>query len=179
MRTVLKGKRIILRKLKPSDASSIAKYANDKGVYRYTLRIPYPYKLKDAKDFIKITNKEWKKGTKYRFGIVFNKEVIGTISLEDIKQDHKKAELGYWIGRPFWGKGITSEAVHLILDFAFNDLKLNRISAYTFTPNKASQKVLLKNGFKKEGLVRENVQKDGKFYDDYVFGLLKKEYKKK
>jgi len=112
-----------------------------------------------------------KKGEKFILAII-NNQVVGCVSLDNLTKNHK-AELGYWLTESYWGQGIVSEAVKQIVDHGFNKLKLKRIYAYTFTPNKASQKVLLKNGFTKEGLHKKDVLKDGKYIDIITFAKVR------
>jgi len=84
-----------------------------------------------------------------------------------------RAEIGYWLAKPFWGQGIMSAVVGAICDFAFGDWKLVRITAHVFTSNEASSRVLEKNGFEYEGLLRKHHQKDGKFIDSKLYALVK------
>ena len=81
------------------------------------------------------------------------------------------AEIGYWLGEPYWGRGIGSAAVEKLVQHGFHKLNLMRIQAAVFSYNEPSIHVLLKNGFKHEGVMRKKVFKDGKFHDEYLFGL--------
>ena len=168
----IKTKKFTLRPYKLTDAEAIAKNINNRKIYRYTLSIPYPYALSDARSFLKRNLPANKKGEKLSLAIVINREIVGCVSFENIEKNHK-AELGYWLAEPYWGRGIASQAVKLITDYGFNKLKLRRIYAYVFIKNLASQRVLIKNGFKKEGLQKKNVIKDGKFMDDIVFAKVR------
>ncbi len=172
------GKRFNLRKFRMSDISSIQKHINDKGVYKYTLKIPHPYSLDDAKKFVHKTSYKWKTGKAYQFGIEVDNEIVGGISLDKIDKDNQSATLGYWLGKKHWSQGIMTEASKMILEFAFNDLKLRRINSGVFKPNKASARVLEKAGFKYEGCRIKYVLKDGKTYDQLHHGLLKEDWKK-
>ena len=91
-----------------------------------------------------------------------------------------KADIGYWLGEAHWRKGIMSKALKSVLEFGFNRLDLNKIEARVYTQNKASAHLLEKFGFKREGLTRQsgysNASKE--IYDEYLYGLLKSEYKK-
>jgi len=83
--------------------------------------------------------------------------------------------LGYWLGEPYWNKGIATTAVNIITDFAFGELAFKRIYAGVFEYNLASMKVLEKNGFVKEGICRKAVLKNDKFWDEHLYAKLKQE----
>ncbi|MFH1377867.1 MAG: GNAT family protein, partial [Planctomycetota bacterium] len=86
------------------------------------------------------------------------------------------AEMGYWVGKPYWNQGYCSEAGAAVIAFAFNTLRLNRVSATCFARNAASARVLEKLGFKNEGRLRQAIMKWGQYEDAFVFGLLKSEW---
>ena len=94
--------------------------------------------------------------------------MVGCVDLMHYVPRHK-AEIGYWLGRRFWGKGIMSVAVREVATFAFKKLKLKRVYAYTFPANKGSARVLQKNGFHREGVLRKSVVKKGKFFNDILW----------
>ena len=171
------GKKINLRTLKSSDAQSITECIKYKCVSRYMSNVPYPYKLRDAEVFIdSIKIKDTKKLT---IGIEDKNlhQIIGIISLNNINKKNKSGVFGYWLGEKYWGKGIMTEAVNLIINHAFKNLKLQRIQASVMHPNIASMNVLLKSGFQLEGILRKKVYKDKKWFDIFIFGLLKEDYK--
>ena len=145
--------KIKIRPLNSSDKTELANLANNEKIGD-NLRdnFPYPYNEKDADYFIKLTEKE---NPKQNFGVLYNGKLCGVIGLIIQKDVYRKsAEIGYWIGEPYWGIGIATKVVELITDYAFNTLDLNRIFAGVFEFNIASMKVLEKNGFKKEGYLK-------------------------
>ncbi len=171
---ILKGKQIILRKLRHSDAKSIHNHARHKDIARFT-ELPHPYRLKHAKDFIK----EAKKTTdSHSFGIELKDEkgIIGIITLSKIDYKHKKARVGFWLSKEHHGRGIMSEALFLILDFAFNKLRLNRVSCSVFEENLASNNLVQKFGVVKEGTEREEEFRFGKYHHTIMYGLLRREW---
>src|SRR5918995_2741504 len=108
---MIEGRIINLRTLKNSDAYSIYKNANDREVSKYT-HLPYPYRLKYARDFVRLCQEHYKKKTDYELGIESKKtgKVIGMISLMHIdNSSHRSAEVGYWLGNQYWRRGITKE----------------------------------------------------------------------
>jgi len=174
----IEGKQINLRKLKKSDASSIYQNAKDFEIARYTT-LPYPYRLKNAEDFIKMTHQKMRKKKSFELGIEFkeNKEIIGMIGLMNIDYDNKNAEIGYWLGKKYWGRGIMKKAIKLILNFGFKKLKLVRIYAKVMHPNIASAKLIEKSGFKYEGRMRKAILKRGKWMDYLIYSILSSEFK--
>lgn len=173
------GERINLRKLKKSDVLSIYKNVKDREILRYTY-IPYPYKLKYASEFIKNTHQRIRKKTAYELGIELKQthQIIGMMSLMHIDYENRNGEVGYWLGKKYWGQGFAKEALRLILDFGFRKLKLVRIYARVMHPNTASYKLLEKVGFKYEGRMRKNIIKSGKWIDDLRYSILREEYEK-
>ncbi len=167
---VLQHSQFCLRPLQKSDAASIALYANNRRIYRYTLNIPFPYRIQHAHSWIQKVRKEYRKQNPLSvdWGIECGGEVVGAISLNKITRGHK-AEIGYWLGEPYWGKGIMTRAVRLVVSFGLNELGLVRIGAEVFIGNRASCRVLEKCRFRREGVLRAVVKKDENFYDTYVY----------
>jgi len=101
--------------------------------------------------------------------------IIGTVTLR-LEKDHKRAEIAYWLGVPYWGKGYATDAIKKAIDFGFNSIGLNRIWATVMKKNIASNKVLIKNGFNHEGTFSKHDLKWGNFEDVLYYGLLKEDY---
>lgn len=162
---------VILRELELADATAIAPLANNKKIWdNVRNRMPYPYSESDAVDFISLATKE--DGPTIR-AITEEGVLVGLIGLhpgEDVYSG--TAELGYWIGEPFWGRGLASAAVEKILRLGFEELQLRRIHADVFEPNLASMRVLEKNGFVREGVAQGAVMKNGKVLDEVKFGII-------
>ncbi len=170
---VIKTGKFILRPYRKGDEKSLAKNINDKKIYRSTLRIPYPYTLKDAKEWVRKNLKEGrkKKPAEMNFVIDINGEVAGGIGLSEIKGH--QAEVGYWIASKYRNKGITTLALKKVTKFGFKKIKLRRIYACVFLFNKPSMKVLKKNGYKLEGILRKEIKKGNKLLDNYLFAKIK------
>ncbi len=163
-----------LKKISLQDADAFSKLANNKKIWLYMRdAFPNPYYKKDAIEFITKINES---PDSYVFGIWYCNNLTGAIGLHFLEDINRfSVELGYWIGEPFWNKGIATQAVKQIIDFGFRNLNINRIYASTLESNIGSQKVLLKNNFKFEGISRKSAYKNGKFLDEHRFGLLKYE----
>ena len=151
-----------LRELSVNDAQGISHLMNH-NISKYLYDVPDPYSVQDALNFIKTAYSDFKKSRSIHFAIEYKEEdksegsnypvFVGAISLKNIDLVNKEANLGYWIGEQYWGRGIASECVTLIIYYAFSaaELELGEISAYVYPENKASIRVLEKNGMKKEG----------------------------
>ena len=178
MNLEFKTDRVMIRPLRLSDGESIYRNVNDEAVSKWTLYIPYPYPHDGAVKFIKRAKYNLQRQKACTFGIVpvESNRAAGVVDLMDINRADQKAELGYWLGRNYWGRGIMTEAVGLILDFGFNHLNLHRISAEIFEPNLASQKVLEKSGFVREGLAREARFKHDHWYNMVCYGILDRDF---
>ncbi len=175
-------KRLILRPLRNSDAESLRENINNLDVAKWLLMVPHPYTLRDAKNWIRDSTKNWKKKEKdYNFGIELRAEgkIIGGIGLQSINKTQGTGTLGYWIGKLYWGNGYGTEALQAVVDFAFNRLKLRRLEAEVFVGNLSSEKLLEKIGFRLEGTKRQakKSKADGKVHDEQRYGLLKEDYK--
>lgn len=101
-------------------------------------------------------------------------ELLGAIGLE-ASQRHKRAALGYWIGVPFWGKGYCTEASRAIIGYGFRNLGYHKITSHHMECNPASGRVMEKSGMKKEGMLCDEVFKDGRFHTIVVYGLINSE----
>lgn len=146
---MFKTERLIIRKLRLTDVSRMAGLLNDREVVKYTERIPHPYEYRHAREFIKKSLEEFGK-TRYNYALELKGEgLVGAVGVDELLR--KRGTLGYWLGRPYWRRGIMTEAVDLLLrsqskDF---DLLLSRVSV----ENIASQRVLEKCGFVKVGMI--------------------------
>ncbi len=163
---------IQIRELQTSDADILSQLMNNINIWNNLRdRIPFPYMREDALAFIKLSHTN---DRIHNFGITFNNEFCGVIGFERQTDIHKQSvELGYWIGEPYWHKGIATHAIHLATKWAFANLHINRIYASVFEHNTASIKALLNNDFKQEGILKKAIFKNGKFLDEYIFAKLR------
>lgn len=168
---IIKAKNFILRPYRKGDEPSLIKNISDRHIYRNTCSIPYPYTRKNAMEFIK-SNKFPDAGKKMiNFAIDMGGNVIGGICFREMKLH--RAEIGYWLGKKYWNRGIMGEALKLATDFGFKKLRLRRIYAIVFCRNKASARILKKNRYKMEGVMRKYTLKDGKLIDAMIFAKVK------
>ena len=160
--------RCLLRPLLPTDAPALARHANDRGVWQNLRdRFPHPYGVADAEAFIAHVGSA---SVQTVFGIDVDGEIIGTIGLvpgDDIAR--RTAEVGYWIGRAFWGRGIVVEALRATTTYAFDTLDLARVFAVPFATSAQSVRVLEKAGYVREGTMRHSAVKDGMLLDQLLY----------
>jgi ribosomal-protein-alanine N-acetyltransferase len=172
--------RLLLRHFDSSDAKVVQVLAGNEEVARTTLSIPYPYPDGAAEGWIEATRQSSEKGDNYAFAMVKKEDesLIGCMSL-GVSKNHKRAELAYWVGLPFWGQGFATEAAQRIVQFGFEDLELNRIFAAAMTNNPGSYQVMTKIGMKHEGTFPQHVMKWGSYEDLVFYGMVKSDYIKK
>lgn len=164
-----------LRPLRLSDAVSVARYANDPDVSA-NLRdtFPCPYALTDAETYIRECLE--KESIQLCRAIVIDGEAAGCIGVCPKTDVYcRTAELGYWLGKPFWGRGIMTAAVGPICREAFARFEITRIEAEIYARNRASRRVAEKNGFTLEGILRQRIWKRGTLLDSYLYSLLREE----
>ena len=159
----------MLRPYKDNDKFSLMENINNENINRYMSMDPFPLNEDDATSFIGY----YKKGLirqharEIGFAIDVNSSAVGGVLLTKIRR--KKAEIGYWLGRKYWGQGITTEAIALVVQFAFKYLDVIKIYGEVYHPNLASIRVLEKTGFELEKIKKETIKKENKTFDLYVF----------
>lgn len=158
----LETERLRLRPWRSEDAPRLADIVNVYEIAANTLTIPHPYHLSDAEAFIAKTRTSIQEGTVYSLCVTLKSEgvPIGSCGI-GLTAKHRRGEIGYWIGKAYWGQGYASEAARRIVQFGFERLKLMRIQATYFPENPASRRVMEKAGMVYEGTLRNYVQKWG------------------
>lgn len=169
----LETARLILREFSESDIAELVPLIGAPEVAATTLRIPNPYEEKHAHEFLASVPKE----NELRLAIRLrsNGQLCGGMGLHPEMQ-HRRAEIGYWIGVPFWGNGYATEAAREVVRYGFERLNLNRIFATHFKGNDKSGRVLEKIGMRHEGCIREGVLKSGKFIDLEMYSILREDH---
>jgi len=147
----------------------LIKNINDPDIGRYMSVVPYPYGSKEANIFLKKAL-NLKRKDRVNLAIEIEGEVAGSCG---IHRNGHQAEIGYWLAKKHWGKGLITEVTRELVKLCFDKLKLKRVTAKVYLPNKASARVLEKNKFKLEGILRKEVCKNGKYYDVYLFAKVR------
>ncbi len=162
----------LLRPLVASDAPALARHADDREIWlNLRDRFPHPYSVSDADVYISSVAA---RATQVSFGIDVAGEAVGTVSLmlgEDIAR--RTAEIGYWLGRAHWGRGITTAAVRAVTTYAFATLALDRVFAMPFAENRASLRVLERAGYRCEGRMRHSALKAGVVRDQWLYARIR------
>ncbi|HKU24380.1 MAG TPA: GNAT family protein [Candidatus Sulfotelmatobacter sp.] len=169
----LETPRLRLRPYTEEDISEFLPLIGSREVAATTLRIAHPYTEQDARAFLELS----KDPDKLWLAITLRNDdrQIGGIGLR-VDQQHQHAELGYWIGVPYWGKGYATEAGREMLRYGFENLKLHRIFASHFKHNSTSGNVLKKLGMRYEGCQRGHLLKWNQFVDSELYGILRHEW---
>jgi RimJ/RimL family protein N-acetyltransferase len=169
----LETARLRIRSYREADIAELLPLIGAREVAATTGRIPHPYTVEDARQFLaKIdTDREISLAITLRD----NGRLIGGIGLRLVEQ-HQQAELGYWLGVPYWGKGYGSEAAREMLRYGFEQLNLHRIFATHFKQNSASGRILTKIGMRHEGCQRGHFRKWDQFVDLELYGILQDEW---
>jgi RimJ/RimL family protein N-acetyltransferase len=164
--------RCTIRSWRATDAHALARHANSRAVWRNLRdRFPHPYTLADAEAWI-VRARAARPET--HFAIAVAGEAVGGIGLElQIDVARRSAEIGYWIGEAYWGRGIATEAVRALTEHAFAAFDLCRIYAFVFEWNPASARVLEKAGYVREAHLRKAVTKDGCTIDAFLYALVR------
>ena len=112
------------------------------------------------------------KGATFAITLAEGGELIGAIGLA-VQRQHQRAELGYWVGVPYWNKGYCTEAAGAVIRYGFDELDLHKITSRHIVGNRASERVMVKAGMRKEGELVDDICKDGVFCTINVYGLVK------
>ncbi len=175
---VLKTRALRLRPLKLSDASAIQEAASVRKIADTMISLPHPYPAGEAERYLARQQDERETGQSFTFVIEQQAEGLfcGLVEVRDIDREHSQAELSFWLSVKAWGQGYMSEVVQEVVRYVFEDFGINRLYAYHMTRNPASGRVLKKNGFKQEGLLRQRVLKWGQFEDVAIWAILRHEW---
>ena len=175
----LRSPRLTLRSLQDSDIPQIVVLAGVREVAATTLRLPHPYTEADARKFLDEAAREHSAGRGSVFAVCDGsaEQFCGSIGLH-VEPGDAHAELGYWIGRPYWGRGYATEAARAVCRYGFEVLQLHRIFANLFRGNSASARVLEKLGMQREGCARQHRYRGGEFLDEERYGMLAAEFRR-
>jgi RimJ/RimL family protein N-acetyltransferase len=176
----LETKRLILRPFRLNDAPAVQELAGERDIADTTMNIPHPYEDGMAEEWIEGHEPGYEDEKIATFAIVLRDcaDLVGAIGLQ-IDRGLNNAELGYWIGKPFWNLGYATEATIAILTFGFDKLCLNRIQAGHLARNPSSGRVMEKAGMILEGTARQATIKWGQYEDLVSYGILREDWMKR
>ena len=169
------NEQIHLSEILQSDQAACVQHLNEKAIYERTLRIPYPYKETDFQKWLKIVKETTQRHGRPVDWAIRDKDnwLIGGCGFQELQigKSHK-AEIGYWLAKPYWGQGIMTAVVERICKIGFEEFGLIKILAHVFVDNIASAAVLQKCGFQQEGYLRKHCMKDGNYLDARLLARL-------
>lgn len=163
---------ITLREYAPNDANRLVELANNANVSRYlAYTFPFPYTKHDAEQWIAVGSRANGAVTKV---IEYDGAFVGTVGITpQIGWRSHLAEIGYWLGEPFWGRGIATEALRQMTALGFSELRYDKLFAPVLAPNRASMRVLEKNGYSLEGILKKEVVKNDQRVDIHHYARLR------
>ncbi|MDD5110668.1 MAG: GNAT family protein [Patescibacteria group bacterium] len=172
---ILKGKNIVLRPLRLSDAPAFCRWFKNSEVTRFLKRYEDPPTLQEERKYIQEQNR--KRDNAQWIIMTTDGAMIGTVGLT-IYPVHRRAVYGIFIGDPrYWGQGLGTEAGRLAVAFAFRRLRLHRIELRVYAYNIRGMKSYKKIGFRTEGRLRDHLYRDGTYHDEIVMGILRSEFR--
>lgn len=166
---------IIIRSWQKGDEEDLAHQANNKKIFDNVRDLfPHPYTIEEAKKWILFNSKLRPSQNK---AIVVDGRVAGSIGMMRMEDIYRKnAEVGYFLGEAYWGKGIMTIALRQFVDYIFHTFDIIRISAPVIEHNRASQRVLEKVGFRKEAYHIKSIFKNGEYLNELVYALLREDF---
>lgn len=172
----IETERLILRPFEHSDAVKVSDLAGDPQIYQTTQAIPHPYEVAMAERWIASLPQQFATGAGITFAIQRKEDnaLVGSVALI-ITAEHRKGNIGYWIGVPYWGNGYCSEAAEAVVRFGFEKLSLHKIYAGHMESNPASGRVMQKIGMRKQGEFVDDVLKDGVFHTKIFYAIINSE----
>ncbi|MFH1313813.1 MAG: GNAT family N-acetyltransferase [Candidatus Eisenbacteria bacterium] len=178
-RPTLETKRLVLRPFELKDAADIQRLAGDRAVADTVLNIPHPYEDGMAEEWISSHQENFNEDKGVTFAVISKEggHLMGAISLMGISRRFSRAELGYWIGKPYWNQGFCTEAGETVLKYGFEEMGLNRIFASHFSRNPASGRVMAKLGMQHEGCLKQHIRRWDRYEDMVYCGILADEWK--
>ena len=176
-RPVLETARLVLRPYRLADAADLQRLAGDRRIAATTATIPHPYPDGEAEAFIGAHEARWRDGTHLTCAVTARgvDTLVGAVGLV-FAAEHARAELGYWIAVPAWGRGYATEASEALCEYGFTTLGLHRIEARHVAGNPASGAVMRKLGMQQEGVLRRHKVKWNTLHDLVVCGVLAEEW---
>ena len=169
----LRTARLLLRPFEPTDVNDVWVYASDPEVARYR-PLPDPYTRNAAAEFVdRQAGTDWSSNAE--FAVVYGRRVIGGISLH-VNPEHETAELGYLLGRRWWGRGLATEAARAVVDWGFQSFKLHKVYARAHVDNKPSWRVMEKLGMTREGVLRGHWKMRDEHVDLVYYAVFRDEW---
>ncbi len=177
MRPTLATERLLLRAFTVADLDDVTAIVSDREIAANTMSIPHPYERSMAERWLVTQEDAYARGESLTFAVTERDggALVGCVGLR-LVPEHRRAELGYWVARDRWGRGIGSEAAAAVVRHAFEQVGLHRIYAHHLTRNPASGRIMQKIGMRHEGTLRGHVLKWGVHEDLELYAILREDY---
>lgn len=177
LQPTIETERLILRPFCLGDAKDVQRLAGEPDIADTTMTIPHPYEDGMAEEWIAGEEVACESGKSITLAIVLrgDESLVGAVGIK-LERNHDKAELGYWVGRPYWNCGYATEAARALLAYGFRELELNRVHAAHMARNPASGRVMEKLGMRIEGIARQDMKKWGRYEDLVSYAILRNEW---
>ena len=174
---ILETERLLLRELVTTDVAVLYPYWTDPAVTEYFTLEPFK-SIEEAQGMVTLLAGLYEANQGIRWAITRKSDqtVLGTCGFHNIKPEHYRAELGYELGKTYWGQGFMAEALKAIMEYGFNTFNYNRIEAFVNLGNVRSTRILEKMGFRLDGLLRQYEFARGQFVDQYCYSALKSDH---
>ncbi|QQE13496.1 GNAT family N-acetyltransferase [Planctomycetota bacterium] len=169
--------RLVIRQFSEADAPKVFEMLSDEEIAR-NAGAPWPYEMKHATGWISMHDDLFKKGETlpYAIEVKDTEELIGCVSLNNMYTPNGPGDLGFWLGRNYWGNGYATEAAKCMIEIGFQTLGLNKVYTFCLSGNVGSEHVLKKCGLIREGVLRQQMPRGGKFIDMIYYGILREEW---
>ncbi len=173
---------IAMKPLEYKDAICISDLGSDLEIARVTAepgKFPYPYTVSNAVSFIAYSIDKMQSKSEFNFGIHDQDgALMGVFGIFNLNYSAKKCEIGFWLGKKFWGKGFGSEGVKMLLKFSFGNLGMNKVYARVFSDNLKASSLLERLGFKLEGNLKDEIRFGKKYKNVLIYSILSRDYLK-
>ncbi|BBE30378.1 N-acetyltransferase [Tepiditoga spiralis] len=175
---MLKGNKIRLRAYKREELKLVMEFINDEDVTKF-LRpgVPFPFRYEDEIKFYESLNPMSTSSYSFAIELLETEKYIGGCGINEIDWKNSVATVGIFLGKPYWNKGYGTEALKILVDFIFNEMNINKVKLNVYSFNERAIKSYKKVGFVVEGRLRQEIFKEGKYYDEIIMGILRSEYK--
>lgn len=176
--SMFEGKLMRLRAYRKEDIEKALEFANDPEVKKCLVPgIPFPWRKEDEEKWYQSLNPFSTDSYSFALEKLSDGEYIGRCSIIKIDWKNSVAEVGIFLGRPYWSQGYGTDAMRVLVRFIFNEMNMNKIKLHVFSFNERAKRVYEKIGFKVEGILRQELFREGRYHDVIVMGLLKSEWK--
>lgn len=173
------GEKVCLRAYKEEDIKLAAEFMNDKELQRFlNPRIPLPISVWQEEEWIKAQKINENGTSNFAIEDIKTKQYIGGCGINEVNWLVRTADVGIWVCKECWGKGYGTDAMKVLLKFIFENMNMNKVKLSTFSFNERAKKSYEKCGFKVEGILKDEVFKDGKYYDEILMAIFKDEFEK-